>query len=395
MQTPIPPGAQLWLFGAFGLAFAIKVPLWPFHTWLPDAHVQAPTAGSVILAGVLLKMGTYGFLRICLPLFPDATITFMPYISVLAVIAIIYGALVAMVQKDIKSLVAFSSVSHMGFVMLGMFALNLQGLQGSVLQMINHGVSTGALFFMVGMIYDRRHTRMIEDFGGIAKVMPIYSAFFMIVTLSSIGLPFTNGFVGEFLILLGTFKANTWYAVFAATGVILAAGYMLWMYQRVIFGKVTKPENEKLDDIGWRERGILVPLVILIFWIGIYPKPLLTRIEPAVKQVLTQVAQAKNAHLDSQFQIRMANEIPVARLPAVAGGEGGRQMSNVTIYTKDGCPYCAAAKKHYTDLGKPFTEINVHRTAGAKEKLLALSGGQSIVPVIVEDGRVLVGFGGG
>ena len=254
MQMPVAYQAQLWLFGAFALAFAIKVPLFPFHTWLPDAHVQAPTAGSVILAGVLLKMGTYGFIRFCLPLFPDATITYMPYICVLSVIAIIYGALVSMVQRDIKSLVAFSSVSHMGFIMLGLFALNMQGMQGAILQMINHGVSTGALFLLVGMIYDRRHTRMIEDFGGIAKPMPVYATFFMIVMLSSIGLPLTNGFVGEFLILLGVFAANHWYATFAASGVILGACYMLWMYQRVIFGKVTNPENEKLTDMTIRER---------------------------------------------------------------------------------------------------------------------------------------------
>ncbi|MFZ5979784.1 MAG: NADH-quinone oxidoreductase subunit M [Candidatus Zixiibacteriota bacterium] len=286
MDMPIASEPQLWMFGAFALAFAIKVPLFPFHTWLPDAHVQAPTAGSVILAGVLLKMGTYGFIRICLPLFPEATLAYMPYIMVLAVIAIIYGALVSMVQKDIKSLVAFSSVSHMGFVMLGMFALNMQGLEGSVMQMLNHGVSTGALFLIVGMIYERRHTRLIEDFGGIAKVMPTFSAFFMIVMLSSIGLPFTNGFVGEFLILLGTFKVNPTLAVFATSGVILAACYMLWMYQRVIFNKVTRPENQNLKDLTLRERVILIPLVIFIFWIGIYPKPFFDRIEPAVKQVL-------------------------------------------------------------------------------------------------------------
>jgi NADH-quinone oxidoreductase subunit M len=303
---------QLWLFGAFALAFAIKVPLFPFHTWLPDAHVQAPTAGSVILAGVLLKMGTYGFLRFCLPLFPDATIVYAPYIMILSVIAIIYGALVAMVQKDVKSLVAFSSVSHMGFVMLGMFALNVEGMSGAVLQMLNHGVSTGALFLIVGMIYERRHTRMIEDFGGIAKVMPVFATFFMIVTLSSIGLPFTNGFVGEYLILLGTFQANMWYAVIAATGVILAAAYMLWMYQRVIFGKVTNPENERLADLSMRERFILIPLVIFIFWIGIYPKPLFDRIEPAVKQVLIQVGRAQNADLNEKFQIQSPNLVPTA-----------------------------------------------------------------------------------
>jgi NADH-quinone oxidoreductase subunit M len=219
--------------------------------------------------------------------------TYLPYISVLAVIAIIYGALVSMVQRDIKSLVAFSSVSHMGFIMLGLFALNVQGMQGAVLQMVNHGVSTGALFLIVGMIYERRHTRMIEDFGGIAKVMPQFSTVFMIVMLSSIGLPLTNGFVGEFLILLGVFASNQWYAVFAASGVVLGACYMLWMYQRVIFGKITKPENEKLKDLSVRERIILIPLVVLIFWIGIYPAPFLNRVEPAIQQILTHFAKPK------------------------------------------------------------------------------------------------------
>lgn len=304
MEMPIAYQTQLWLFGAFALAFAIKVPMFPFHTWLPDAHVEAPTAGSVILAGVLLKMGTYGFIRICLPMFPEATIAYLPYICVLALIAIIYGALVAMVQKDIKSLVAFSSVSHMGFIMLGMFALNLEGFEGSVLQMINHGISTGALFLVVGMIYERRHTRMIAEFGGIAKVMPTYAAIFMIVTLSSIGLPLTNGFVGEFLILLGAFKASYLYGIIAASGVVFAACYMLWMYQRVFFGKVTREENKSLKDIDWREKIILVPLVLLIFWIGIYPKPLLERIEPAAKQVLQQVSRATTVEMDDNFHIR-------------------------------------------------------------------------------------------
>ncbi len=299
-ELPLSFQQQIWLFSAFALAFAIKVPLFPLHTWLPDAHVQAPTAGSVILAGVLLKMGTYGFVRICLPMFPEATVAAVPYISVLALIAIIYGALVAMVQKDVKSLVAFSSVSHMGFVMLGLFALNVQSIEGSVIQMINHGISTGALFLLVGMIYERRHTRLIEDFGGLAKVMPTFAAFFMIITLSSIGLPFTNGFVGEFLILLGTFKANVTYGVVAATGVILAACYMLWMYQRVFFGKVTKPENQKLLDLDWREKIILIPLVIAVFWIGIYPKPLFERIEPAVKQVVFQVSKASTVEAEKR-----------------------------------------------------------------------------------------------
>ncbi|SYZ73310.1 NADH:ubiquinone oxidoreductase, membrane subunit M [Candidatus Zixiibacteriota bacterium] len=293
-QMPIPLGAQTYIFLAFALAFAIKVPIWPFHTWLPDAHVEAPTAGSVILAGVLLKMGTYGFIRICLPMFPEATLQFVPLISVLAIIGIIYGALVAMVQRDVKSLVAFSSVSHLGFVMLGMMTLNIQGLEGSVIQMINHGISTGALFLLVGMIYERRHTRLISEFGGLAKSMPVFSTFFMIVALSSIGLPLTNGFVGEFLILLGTFKANQVYAILGATGVILAACYMLWMLQRVIFGKITQAVNENLHDLYRRERLVLIPLVLLILWIGIYPKPFFNRMEPAVRNVITLVNRARS-----------------------------------------------------------------------------------------------------
>ncbi len=302
MKMPIAPNVQMWLFAAFALAFAIKVPLFPLHTWLPDAHVEAPTAGSVILAGVLLKLGTYGFIRICIPIFPDATVAFTPYISVLAIIAIIYGALVAMVQKDVKSLVAFSSVSHMGFVMLGLFALNMQALSGSVLQMINHGISTGALFLIVGMIYERRHTRLISDFGGLAKVMPAFSAAFMIVTLSSIGLPLTNGFVGEFLILLGVFKENQVYGILATTGVIFSACYMLWMYQRVVFGKVTDPENEKLTDLTMREKIILAPLIALIFLIGVYPKPLLEILEPSIRQIQQTVQTARlNKQLDYRY----------------------------------------------------------------------------------------------
>ena len=304
-KLPIPLGAQFWLFAAFALAFAIKVPMFPFHTWLPDAHVEAPTAGSVILAGVLLKMGTYGFLRFCLPLFPNAFIDFVPLFSVLAIIGIIYGALVSMRQEDVKSMVAFSSVSHLGFVMLGIFALNLQGIEGGILQMINHGISTGALFLIVGMIYERRHSRMIEDFGGLSKKIPIFAAFFMIVTLSSIGLPGTNGFVGEFLILLGTFKSNVIYAVFAATGIILAAVYMLWMYQRTMFGKITKPENENLKDLNLREKIILIPLVLVIFWIGLYPKPFFVKMEPSVKSLIenTKIKYEDNKLLGKSFYI--------------------------------------------------------------------------------------------
>ncbi len=289
MQYSIPTANQLWLFIAFALAFAIKVPMFPLHTWLPDAHVQAPTAGSVILAGVLLKMGTYGFLRFAIPLFPSAFLDALPVILVLAVIGIIYGALVAMVQKDIKSLVAYSSVSHLGFVMLGLCALNTVGFAGSLLQQINHGISTGALFLLVGIIYERQHTRLIADYGGLFKVVPVFSIYFMIVMLSSIGLPGTNGFVGEFLILLGAFRSHPVAAVLGTAGIVLAAGYMLWMYQRVFFGQVTNPKNENITDMTLRERAILVPLVIIIFAIGIYPKPILERIEPALNRVIDRV----------------------------------------------------------------------------------------------------------
>ncbi len=285
----IPLGAQFWLFLAFFFAFAIKVPMFPFHTWLPDAHVEAPTAGSVILAGVLLKMGTYGFVRFSLPLFPYASHQFVPLIAWLAIAGIIYGALVALVQEDLKKLVAYSSVSHLGFVMLGIFVFNIQGMEGGILQMINHGLSTGALFLIVGMLYERRHTRLIADYGGLAKKMPILAIFFLVMTLSSIGLPGLNGFVGEFLVLVGTFKANKVYAVFAATGVILSACYMLWMFQRVMFNKMTNPENKKLKDINKREWALLLPITILVFWIGIYPKPIISRMDTSVNHLLTQV----------------------------------------------------------------------------------------------------------
>ncbi|MCB9366598.1 MAG: NADH-quinone oxidoreductase subunit M [Calditrichaeota bacterium] len=288
---------QRWLFLAFGLAFAIKVPLFPLHTWLPDAHTEAPTAGSVILAGVLLKMGTYGFLRFCLPMFPEATLEFVPWISWLAIIGIIYGAMVAMVQKDMKKLVAYSSVAHLGFVMLGTFALNQQGLAGSLLQQINHGISTGALFLLVGVVYERRHTRLIADYGGIAKVMPVYAALFMIVALSSIGLPTTNGFVGEFLILIGTFASNTLYGVIATSGVILAAVYLLWMYQRVFYGELIHDENRKLKDITLFEAVPILVLIVLAIWIGVYPDPILTRIEPSLQLVLDHFQQGQFSQL--------------------------------------------------------------------------------------------------
>lgn len=284
----LPFTQQMWLFLAFALSFAIKVPLFPFHTWLPDAHVEAPTAGSVILAGVLLKMGTYGFLRFAIPLFPEAALAATPYISTLAVIGIIYGALVAMMQTDLKRLVAYSSVSHLGLVMLGIFALNLQGVQGAVYHMLNHGLSTAGLFLAVGMIYERRHTRKIADFGGLWKPLPVFSIIFLILTLSSIGLPGLNGFIGEFLILLGAFKSFPLWAVGAASGIVLAAIYMLWMYRRVTFGTTTE-ENQELKDLSPREIMVLAPILVLIVLMGIYPQPFLTRIAPSVEKIISRV----------------------------------------------------------------------------------------------------------
>jgi NADH-quinone oxidoreductase subunit M len=289
LQTNLSPDAQFWLFLAFFIAFAIKVPMFPFHTWLPDAHVEAPTAGSVILAGILLKMGTYGFVRFSLPLFPYASQYFVPFMVILAVIGIIYGALVAMAQQDVKKLVAYSSVSHLGFVMLGMFALNAEGIIGSILQMINHGISTGALFLIVGIIYERRHTRMISDFGGLSQRVPVFATIFAITMFSSIGLPGLNGFVGEFLILVGAFKAHWVYAAFAVVGIILGAAYMLWLYQRMMFGTLDKPENQELPDCNGREIAYMVPLIIFMFWIGVYPKPYIRLMEPSVKHLVEQV----------------------------------------------------------------------------------------------------------
>ena len=287
LDLPLTP--QKWLFMAFFLAFAIKVPMFPFHTWLPDAHVEAPTAGSVILAGVLLKMGTYGFFRFNLPLFPHASYDFMPMIAYLSIIGIVYGALVSLVQEDLKKLVAYWSVSHLGFVMIGIFALNHYGMQGALLQNINHGISTGALFLLVGVIYDRRHTRLISEFGGLSKVMPKYSVCFMIIALSSIGLPGMNGFVGEFLILLGVFQNSGIWATCATSGVIFAACYILWMFQRVMFQKLDNPKNEKLIDMNFRELATVVPLIVLVFWIGLYPKPFLKTFHASVEHLLVKV----------------------------------------------------------------------------------------------------------
>lgn len=290
---------QTYLFLGFALAFCIKVPLFPFHTWLPYAHTEAPTAGSVVLAAIMLKMGTYGLLRVTLPLFPNAFTTFAPYMATLAVIGIIYGALVAMVQKDWKKLVAYSSVSHLGFVVLGMFALNTIAVQGALIQMINHGLSTGALFLIVGMIYDRTHTRKIADYGGIAKVVPVFATMFMISMLASIGLPGLNGFVGEFLVLNGTFSSSVLpqnaFAVFAAIGVILAAVYMLWLYQRLMFGPIKHESNKNLIDLDAREIGILVPLVVLMVWIGIRPVDFTQYSEVQVNEIIEQSEQKRIA----------------------------------------------------------------------------------------------------
>jgi NADH-quinone oxidoreductase subunit M len=294
--TALTPQAEFFLFVAFALAFCIKVPLFPFHTWLPDAHTEAPTAGSVILAGVLLKMGTYGLLRFNLGLFPNASREWAWLIIILAVIGIIYGALVAMVQPDVKRLVAYSSVSHMGFVVLGLFSFTELGMQGALYQMLNHGVSTGALFLFVGFIYERRHTRTISEFGGLATPMPWFSTLFVIASLSSIGLPFLNGFVGEFLILIGTWTSRAvsrpWLTtMFAATGVIWAAVYMLWMLQRVLFGKITNPENATLKDLNSRELGLILPLLILMIFMGVYPRVFLDRSKLSVETIRARVSE--------------------------------------------------------------------------------------------------------
>jgi len=284
-KLSLAPNLQFWLFLAFGLGFAIKVPLFPFHTWLPDAHVQAPTGGSVILAGVLLKMGTYGFLRFCLPLFPDATKQLVPWIATLAIIGIIYAALVALVQEDVKSLVAYSSVAHLGFVMLGIFALNPQGIAGATLQMVNHGLSTGALFLIVGMLYNRRHTRLFSEFGGLWKQIPIFGFLFVIIALSSAGLPGLNGFVGEFNILLGAFRANKIFAIFGTFGIILAAWYLLDAIRQMLHGPLTKTENLTLPDLNWREVLTLAPLIILFFIIGLFPNLFFDKINPSAQAV--------------------------------------------------------------------------------------------------------------
>ncbi len=284
----IPVSIQFWLCIAFFLAFAVKVPMFPLHTWLPDAHVEAPAAGSVILAAILLKMGTYGFIRFAMPLFPYAAHQLLPVIAVLAIAGIIYAALVAWVQPDMKKLVAYSSVSHLGYVMLGLFALNMQGIEGGIYQMLNHGINTGALFILVGMLYERRHTRMMEDFGGLAKEMPIFATFFMIVTLATVAVPGTNGFVGEFMVLVGVFKTYPIYGVFAVSGMILGAVYMLWMYQQVMFGPVDKDENRNIPDLNMREIATMLPIAVLVFVMGIFPGFFMRKMDASVSLFISR-----------------------------------------------------------------------------------------------------------
>jgi NADH-quinone oxidoreductase subunit M len=288
-EAALPLALGRWLFAAFTLAFAVKVPLWPLHTWLPDAHVEAPTAGSVILAAILLKLGTYGFLRFSLGLFPEAAVAAAPLLLILALVGIIYGGVVSWAQPDLKRLVAFSSVSHLGFVTLGIFAFTTEALQGALLQMVNHGISTGGLFLVVGVLYDRLHSRAMADYGGVAALMPRFAAIFMIVLLSSAALPATNGFVGEFLILLGVFRRHPAIAAVAVAGVVLSVIYLLWAYQRVMQGPLTAQRQERLVEVGARETLLFVPLIVLIFWIGIYPSPLLRRSEASVRAAVERI----------------------------------------------------------------------------------------------------------
>lgn len=304
----LPIQTQIILFWAFIIAFAIKIPLFPLHTWLSDAHTEAPTAGSVILAGVLLKLGSYGFIRFCLPMFPEPSLTFGPIIATFAVIGIIYGSLVAAVQKDVKRLVAYSSVAHMGFVTLGIFSFTVEGLTGSVLQQINHGLSTGGLFLLVGMIYDRRHTRMIDQFGGIAKVMPLYYVLFVFIMLASVGLPGLNGFVGEFMILVGSYKLLPIHTAFATVGVVLAAVYLLWLVRKIFYGPITKAENEKLKDLRPVEVFILLPIIAMCLLIGLYSKPFTSVIQPAVTNIITIIDRAKNTQRSSISENDLSSE---------------------------------------------------------------------------------------
>ena len=308
-ELSVPATLQKWIFLAFFLGFAVKVPMFPLHTWLPDAHTDAPTAGSVILAAVMLKMGTYGFLRFSLPILPEATHAFVPMMIGLSIVGIIYGALVALAQSDWKRLVAYSSVSHMGMVMLGMFALTPVGIAGSMVQQLNHGISTGALFLIVGIVYERRRTREISEYGGLSKSMPVFAAIFLVMTMSSIGLPALNGFIGELLILQGVYVVNKAWAAVAATGIILGAAYMLWLFQRTMFGRIENPANASLRDLSAREVATFVPLVALAIWIGIYPSPILRRLEPSVGRIVVRV--------NSVYAPAIAKTVPDCGAPAV------------------------------------------------------------------------------
>ena len=336
-KLDLPVNLQWWIFLAFFLGFAVKVPMFPFHTWLPDAHTDAPTAGSVILAAVMLKMGTYGFLRFSLPILPDGTRAFVPMIAVLSIIGIVYGALVALAQKDWKRLVAYSSVSHMAMVMLGMFALNPVGIMGSIVQQLNHGISTGALFLLVGVVYERRHTREISEYGGLSKVMPVYATIFLIMTMSSIGLPALNGFIGELLILQGVFVANKIWALFAGSGVVLGAAYMLYLYQRTMFGKVENPKNEHLMDLSHREFATFVPLLILTFWIGLYPAPFLRRLDGSVQHIIARVAPRYN----QTYAALGCGGAPTAEM--IASNSSAQFLASVPC-GPDGKPLAAAAE---------------------------------------------------
>jgi NADH-quinone oxidoreductase subunit M len=309
-----PAGIQIWLWLAFFASFAVKMPMWPVHTWLPDAHVEAPTAGSVILAGILLKMGGYGFLRFSLPMFPDASLFFQPLVFALSVVAIIYTSLVALMQEDMKKLIAYSSVAHMGFVTMGIFAMNQEGIQGSIFQMLSHGLVSGALFLCVGVIYDRMHTREIAAYGGLVNNMPKYAVVFMIFTMANVGLPGTSGFVGEFLTLLGVFRVNTWVALFAATGVILSAAYALWLYRKVIFGVLSKESLKGLLDLSTREKVVIYPLVVLVIFFGVYPAPIFDATAASVQALVNNVTVS----LDAVPQPQPAIVQPAAAAPAAA-----------------------------------------------------------------------------
>ena len=304
MQTPFPRGMQIWLWLALFASFAVKVPMWPVHTWLPDAHVEAPTAGSVILAGVLLKMGGYGFLRFSIPILPEASAYFTPLMYTLSVVAIIYTSLVALAQEDMKKLIAYSSIAHMGFVTIGMFTLKQQGVEGSVFQMLSHGVVSGALFLCVGVVYDRLHTREIARYGGLVQNMPRYAVVFMLMMLASVGLPGTSGFVGEFLILIGAFQDNTWVAFLATIGIILGAAYMLWLYRRVVFGKITRDDVKGMLDLSPREVAIFAPLVLVVLWMGIYPSSFLNVISVSVEALIQNYQTALTDGVGTSVAVR-------------------------------------------------------------------------------------------